>query len=128
MTIQVTSELDFNDLMVQCWSGAVDTLNRIYDNNMEDAFMDLLNDSLETPTLTEVNDYLWFEADEIFEYLGISEDEDDEDDYDEDDEDYDEDYDEDDEDYDEDDEDDEMEMTKMIMTKMTKMKMTNRSV
>ena len=88
MTIQVTSELDFNDLMSQCWSGAVDTLNRIYDNNMEDAFMDLLNDSFETPTLTEVNDYLWFQSDEIFEYLGLSvydeDDEDDEDEYDED--------------------------------------------
>ena len=82
MTIQVTSELDFNDLMSQCWSGAVDTLNRIYDKNMEDDFMDLLNEIFEcmSPTLTEVNDYIWFESDEIFEYLGISEDDEDEDD------------------------------------------------
>ena len=82
MTIQVTSELDFNDLMSQCWSGAVDTLNRIYDNNMEARFMDLLNESFAcmSPTLTEVNDYIWFESDEIFEYLGISEDDEDEDD------------------------------------------------
>ena len=104
MTIQVTSELDFNDLMSQCWSGAVDTLNQIYDNNMEDAFMDLLNDSFAcmSPTLTEVNDYIWFESDEIFEYLGISEDDEDEDD-----EDDEEEYDED--DYDEDDGDEEEE-------------------
>ena len=88
MTIQVTSEFDFNDLMVQCWSGAVDTLNRIYDNNMEDAFMDLLNEIFETPTMTDINDYLWFESDHIYESLGISEDdEDEEDEYDEDDED-----------------------------------------
>ena len=91
MTIQVTSELDFNDLMSQCWSGAVDTLNRIYDNNMEDAFMDLLNEIFETPTMTDINDYLWFDADYIYDSLGISEDdededEDDEDEYDEDDE------------------------------------------
>ena len=87
MTIQVTSELDFNDLMSQCWSGAVDTLNQIYDNNMEDAFMDLLNESFDTPTMTDINDYLWFDADHIYASLGISEDdEDDEDDYDEDDE------------------------------------------
>ena len=91
MTIQVTSEFDFNDLMVQCWSGAVDTLNRIYDNNKEDAFMDLLNEIFEAPTMTDINDYLWFDADCIYESLGISEDdedeeEDDEDEYDEDDE------------------------------------------
>ena len=101
MTIQVKLELGFNDLMSQCWSGAVDTLNRIYDNNMEDAFMNLLNEIFETPTMTDINDYLWFQPDEIFEYLGISEDDEDEDD----------------EEYDEDDE-----ITKMIMTKMTKMK------
>ena len=94
MTIQVTSELDFNDLMYQCRSGAVDTLNRIYDKNMEDDFMDILNDSFAcmSPTLTEVNDYIWFESDEIFEYLGISEDDEDEEEDDEEDE-----YDEDDE-------------------------------
>ena len=99
MTIQVTSELDFNDLMSQCWSGAVDTLNRIYDNNMEDAFMDLLNKIFETPTMTDINDYLWFDAGRIYASLGISED--DEYDYDEDDEDDEDDYDE----CDEDDED-----------------------
>ena len=91
MTIQVTSELDFNDLMSQCWSGAVDTLNRIYDNNMEDDFMDLLNEIFETPTMTDINDYLWFDADHIYASLGISENDDDdeddeEDEYDEDDE------------------------------------------
>ena len=82
MTIQVTSELDFNDLMSQCWSGAVDTLNRIYDNNMEDDFMDLLNESFAcmSPTLTEVNDYLWFDADCIYASLGISEDDEDDED------------------------------------------------
>ena len=60
------------------------TLNRIYDNNMEAMFMDILNESFAcmSPTLTEVNDYIWFESDGIFEYLGISEY--DEDEYDED--------------------------------------------
>ena len=85
MTIQVTSELDFNDLMTQCWGGAVDTLNRIYDNNMEDAFMDLLNEIFESPTMTDINDYLWFDADCIYASLGISEydEEEEEDEYDE---------------------------------------------
>ena len=82
MTIQVTSELDFNDLMSQCWSGAVDTLNRIYDNNMEDDFMALLNEifACMSPTMTDINDYLWFDADHIYASLGISEDDEDEDD------------------------------------------------
>ena len=80
MTIQVKSVLDFDDLMSQCWSGAVDTLNRIYDNNKEASFMNLLNEIFEgmSPSLTEINDYIRFESDEIFEYLGISEDDEEE--------------------------------------------------
>lgn len=83
MTITVTKELDFNDLMNQCWSGAVDTLNTIYNNDKEDELMSLLNWDCfsSTPSMTEVNDLLWFESDWIFEQLGISdEDEDDDDD------------------------------------------------
>lgn len=88
MTITVTNELDFNDLMNQCWSGAVDTLNTIYDNDKEDEFMSLLEEAFffEVPTLTAINDLCWFESDWIFEQLGISEEDenkDDEDDWDE---------------------------------------------
>ena len=35
-TITVRRELDFNDLMDECWSGAIDTLNTIQENNKED--------------------------------------------------------------------------------------------
>ena len=83
MTITVTNELDFNDLMNQCWSGALETLRTISENDKEDELMSLLSMDCfsDTPDLTEVNDLLWFEDKWIFEMLGISDDdEDDEDD------------------------------------------------
>lgn len=45
--------------------------------------MQLLADEFwnEIPTMTEVNDFLWFEDEYIFETLGINEEEDEEDEY-----------------------------------------------
>ena len=78
MTITVQRELDFNDLMNECWSGAIDTLNTIAENNKEEELMSLL--ALDcfgsTPDLTDVNDLLWFEDEWIFETLGINTDDD----------------------------------------------------
>lgn len=103
-TITVKTELNFDDLMKDCWSGAIDTLNTIYENDKENELMNLLNELFaddEDCTLTTINDFLWFDDEYIFECLDISdedEDEDeDEDDYD--DEDEDEDYDEDEHNY-----------------------------
>ena len=81
-TITVRRELDFNDLMDECWSGAIDTLNTIQENNKEDELMSLLALDVfgDTPDLTEVNDLLWFDSDWIFETLGIDTDSDDDDD------------------------------------------------
>ena len=80
MTITVTNELDFYDLMNQCWSGAVDTLKTIEENNMENALMALINECFcdVAPTLTQINDLLWFDDEWIFETLGISEEEEEE--------------------------------------------------
>lgn len=82
-SITVKAELSFEDLQSQCWSGALDTLNTIAENDMEDAFMSFLAYDMSyednTPTLTEINDLLWFDDEFIFETLGIkSEDEDEE--------------------------------------------------
>ena len=102
-TITVKTELNFDDLMKDCWSGAIDTLNTIYENDKENELMNLLNELFaddEDCTLTTINDFLWFDDEYIFECLDISdedEDEEDEDDYD--DEDEDEDYDEDEHNY-----------------------------
>ena len=71
----IKQDMDFNDLMHNCWSGAYDTLNRINEFNKENELMAHLEQQWldEVPTMTEINDYLWFEDEAIFEALGISE-------------------------------------------------------
>lgn len=71
----IKQDMDFNDLMENCWSGALDTLKTIEEHNKEDELMGHLEEMYydEIPTMTEVNDYLWFEDEAIFEALGISE-------------------------------------------------------
>ena len=80
MTITVQRELSFYDLLDECWSGALDTLNTIYEHDKEEELMSLLASDCfsNTPDLTEVNDLLWFEDAWIFEMLGIDPDDDDE--------------------------------------------------
>lgn len=77
-TITVKRDVSFYDLKDMVWSGAVDTMQKIADEQKEEELMNLLNEMFfeEQPTITEVNDYLWFEFDSIYEYLGISSDED----------------------------------------------------
>ena len=58
------------------WSGAKDTKETILNNNKGDEF-DALIEELYPDGLTEtqLNDILWFETDWIYESLGISEEE-----------------------------------------------------
>lgn len=79
----IKNDMDFNDLMNNCWSGAVDTLKTIEENGKEDELITHLEEIFgsyfdNVPTMTEVNDYFWFEDETIFEALGISETEDEE--------------------------------------------------
>lgn len=74
----IKQDMDFNDLMNNCWSGAIDTLKTIEEHDKEDELMEYLKETFgfyfdNVPTMTEVNDYLWFEDEAIFEALGISE-------------------------------------------------------
>lgn len=74
----VKQDINFYDLQENCWSGAIDTLKTIEEHNKEDELMAYLEDIFEScfgnvPTMTEVNDYLWFDDEAIFEALGISE-------------------------------------------------------
>lgn len=72
--ISVKKELDFEDLKKECWSGAVDTLQKIEEEGKEDELMELLQDIFtDIPTETELNDFLWFDDDYIYEQLGIEE-------------------------------------------------------
>ena len=75
----IKQDMSFNDLMNNCWSGAVDTLKTIEEHNKEEELMQLLEDAFdECPDITRINDYLWFSDEDIFECLGISESEEEE--------------------------------------------------
>ena len=71
--MKIMKEYDFEELYKDSWSGAINTLDTIMENDMENELMEHLEDifSDQIPTETEVNDYLWFESDYIFECLGI---------------------------------------------------------
>ena len=88
MTITVQKEMDFNDLEKECWSGAIDTLKTIREHDMENELMQLLDEVFfcdgEMPTLTAINDLLWFDDGWVFDSLGINPEEDDDEDDDED--------------------------------------------
>ena len=71
--MKIVREYNFNDLYENSWSGAIDTLDTIIKNDMENELMEHLEEifDINIPTATEVNDYLWFESDYIYECLGI---------------------------------------------------------
>ena len=75
--MKVIKEIDsFNDLMENSWSGAIDTLQDIANANLEEEFMENLENIYflgETPTDTELNDFIWFERDIIYSDLGLNE-------------------------------------------------------
>lgn len=66
---------DFYALADMVWSGAVDTIKDIQNANKEDEFMNFLEAVFcdEVPTDTEVNDFIWFERDAIYENIGLTE-------------------------------------------------------
>lgn len=66
---------DFDDLSDNSWGGAESTLDIIVDAGKEDELMELLEEIYgeETPTETELNDYLWHESEDIFDRLGLDE-------------------------------------------------------
>lgn len=74
--MEIKKDYSFDDLMKNSWSGAVDTLKTIEENEKEEELMALLESIFEDiPTEKEVNDVLWFDDNFIFEELGIEEEE-----------------------------------------------------
>ena len=67
---------DFYARADMVWSGATDTISDIQNANKEDEFMNFLEMVFgdEVPTDTEVNDFIWFERDYIYENIGLTED------------------------------------------------------
>ena len=76
----IKKDYDYNDLKENSWSGAVNTLKRIEEANKEEELMNFLEDIFyeNIPSDTEVNDLLWFEPEMIYESLGITEEEEEE--------------------------------------------------
>lgn len=64
------------ELKDNSWSGALDTLKDIEKADKEEELMSLLEEVFtdKTPTQTEVNDFLWFEREYIYENIGLNED------------------------------------------------------
>ena len=71
----ITEYGNYWDLKDHSWSGALDTLADIEKADKEDELMQHLEEVFmdETPTDTEVNDYLWFERGSIYEAVGLNE-------------------------------------------------------
>ena len=65
----------FEDLYNNSWSGAESIIDIKRDADKEDELMELLEETYgeETPTETELNDYLWHESEDIFDRLGLDE-------------------------------------------------------
>ena len=74
--MEIRKEINgFYELADMVWSGAVDTIADIQNANKENEFMDFLEEVFfdEIPTDTEVNDFIWFERDMIYEHCGLDE-------------------------------------------------------
>ena len=74
--MEIKKDYDFEDLKRNSWSGAINTLEKIEENEKEEELMQLLEYTFkDVPSETEVNDFLWFDNDFIFKELGIKEEE-----------------------------------------------------
>lgn len=72
--MKFTKEFDVDTF--EFWSGAEDTVKTIRENDKMEEFgehIEMVFDGM-TPTETEINDYVWFQSNEIFEALGIEND------------------------------------------------------
>lgn len=74
--MRVTYELDLDTF--EAWSGAKNTLNRICKEGLCEQLEFILDELYPNGmTKTELNDLLWFEPETVYEWLGISDEEED---------------------------------------------------
>ena len=74
--MEIRKEINgFYELADMVWSGAIDTIADIQNANKENEFMDFLEMVFcdDVSTDTEVNDFIWFERDYIYENIGLTE-------------------------------------------------------
>lgn len=71
--MKYTTEFDIDNF--QFWGGAVDTIKVVKQHKKLDQLQMLIEDTYTvTPSKTDINDFVWFGADTIFEALGIEND------------------------------------------------------
>lgn len=66
--MQYIIEKDLYDF--EAWSGAVHTLETLKEKGDCEAVEDIITETFDNPTETDINDFLWFECDYIAECLG----------------------------------------------------------
>lgn len=72
INVTVSNDMDFDDIYQNSWSEAVDTLNTISNEGKEDDLMELLDELYpDGVDETELNNFLAFEDDYIFQNLDI---------------------------------------------------------
>lgn len=68
--MKIYTDLDLNTF--NAWSGAVDTLNRIREEDKVDELEAVLDELYpDGMSDTELNDLLWFDSDAVYEWLGM---------------------------------------------------------
>ena len=75
-TINEYSKNDFYNLFENSWSGAKDTLEDIIKAEKEEEFMQYLDEVFgadDEVKDTTINNFIWFERDTIYDYLGLDE-------------------------------------------------------
>lgn len=74
-TINEYDKNDFSRLYNNSWSGARQTLDDISNANLEEEFMQYLDEMFGADEVgdTELNDFIWFERNTIYDYLGLDE-------------------------------------------------------
>lgn len=66
----VTIELNASDFYNKCWAGAKDTCKYLTLDEIQ-TILDILEDGYSNPiSLTEVNDFFWFETETLASWLG----------------------------------------------------------
>ena len=66
---------DYRDLENVCWGQALNVLQEIYDNDYEEELIEYLTEifSDNMPTVTELNDYISYEWEQIYKAIGFKE-------------------------------------------------------
>lgn len=80
--LKITDTIEsFDDLQNRCWGQAISVLDEVYNADKEDELLAHLEDVffMAEPTITDINDYISYDWEEIYDAIDMGEDEDDDD-------------------------------------------------